>query len=162
MIVGWFGSTMAAKAASQRAAILYLAVYVIMEAVIFVPMLVLANQVAPGAIQSAATVTIVGFAGLTAIAFYSRKDFTFLGTALRWAGIVALLLIVGSLLFGFQLGMLFSVAMVAFAGASILYSTSDILRNYPETAHVQAALSLFSSVALMFWYVLRIFISVRD
>lgn len=162
MLVGWFGSTMAARAATQAGALFFLGAYVVMEAIIFVPMLVLANAVAPGAIQSAALVTIVGFAGLTGVAFWSRKDFTFLGSVLRWAGIVALLLIVASLVFGFQLGMLFSVGMVAFAGAAILYSTSDIMRNYPEGAHVQAALSLFASVALLFWYVLRIFIAARD
>jgi hypothetical protein len=162
MIVGWFGSMMAARATSQATALLFLGLYVVAEAVIFVPLLVLANAVAPGAIQSAATVTILGFAGLTGIAFWSRKDFTFLGSILRWAGLVALLLIGSSLLFGFELGTFFSVGMVALAGASILYNTSDILRNYPETAYIQAALSLFASVALMFWYVLRIFISLRD
>jgi uncharacterized protein len=162
MLIGWLGSTMAARAATRGAAIAYLALYVFMEAIIFVPLLLMANQVAPGAIRSAATVTVVGFAGLTAIAFWSRKDFSFLGGILRWAGIVALLLIGASLIFGFQLGTFFSVAMVGFSGAAILYNTSDIIKNYPEDAYIQAALSLFASVALMFWYVLRIFISSRD
>jgi len=36
-----------------------------------------------------------------------------------------------------------------------------VLHHYPEDRYVSAALSLFSSVALMFWYVLRLFMS-RD
>jgi hypothetical protein len=51
--------------------------------------------------------------------------------------------------------------MVVFAGAAILYETSRIQREFPEHMHVAAALSLFSSVAMMFWYVLRIFVGAR-
>ena len=133
----------------------------IAEALIFVPMLYIANHYAPGAIQSAATVTLIGFAGLTAVAFLSRKDFSFLGGLLKWGGILALVAIVGGVLFGFNLGTWFSVAMVGLAGGAILYDTSNILRHFPEDRYVGAALELFASVALMFWYVLRIFLS-RD
>ena len=43
----------------------------------------------------------------------------------------------------------------------ILYDTSNVLHHYPEDRYVAGALQLFASVALMFWYVLRIFMS-RD
>ena len=162
MVAGWLGSHVAQSASSSVAQYAALSGYVLFEAVVFMPLLWLANQVAPGAIQSAALVTLVGFGGLTAIAFTTRKDFSFLGGLLRWGGIVALVLIGASILFGFQLGVFFSVAMVAFAGAAILYDTSNVLRHFPEDRHVGAALQLFSSVALMFWYVLRIFMSSRD
>jgi len=79
-----------------------------------------------------------------------------------WGGIGALLLIVAGALFGFELGMFFSVAMVVFAGAAILYDTSNVIHHFPEDRHVGAALELFASVALMFWYVLRIFMASRD
>ncbi|MGC4064189.1 MAG: Bax inhibitor-1 family protein [Polyangiaceae bacterium] len=65
-------------------------------------------------------------------------------------------------MFGFQLGTFFSVLMVGFAGAAILYDTSAVMRDYPTDRYVGAALQLFASVALMFWYVLRIFMSSRD
>jgi FtsH-binding integral membrane protein len=52
--------------------------------------------------------------------------------------------------------------MIGFAGAAVLYDTSNILHHYPEDRHVAAALGLFSSIALMFWYVLQLFISSRD
>ena len=107
-------------------------------------------------------VTLFAFTGLTAVAFYTRKDFSFLGGILWYSGIVAIVLIGASLLFGFHLGVFFSVAMVAVAGASILYDTSNILHYYPEDRYVAASLELFASVALMFWYVLRILLGSRD
>jgi len=161
MIVSWIASRAAATARSSGAQYAALAAFVVAEALIFVPMLFIANAYAPGAIQSAATITLIGFAGLTAVAFLSRKDFSFLGGLLKWGGILALVAIVGGVLFGFNIGTWFSVAMVGFAGAAILYDTSNILRYFPEDRHVGAALQLFASVALMFWYVLRIFMS-RD
>lgn len=161
MIVGYLASWGAARAQSPTAQYAALGAYVLAEALIFVPLLYIADNIAPGAISSAAIITLIGFAGLTAIAVSSGKDFSFLGVFLKWGGIVALLLIVGSVLFGFQLGTFFSVAMVAFAGGAILFSTSKVLRTYPEDRYVAAALELFGSVALMFWYVLRLTMS-RD
>jgi FtsH-binding integral membrane protein len=72
-------------------------------------------------------------------------------------GFVALGLIVASFLFGFELGLLFSAGMVLLAGASILYTTSNLLHHYRTDQHVAAALELFAAVALLFWYILRIF-----
>ncbi len=161
MVVSWIASRAAFTARSPAAQYAALGAFVVAEALIFVPMLYIANRFAPGAIQSAATITLIGFAGLTAVAFLSRKDFSFLGSLLKWGGILALVAIVGGVIFGFTLGTWFSVAMVGLAGGAILYDTSNILRRFPEDRHVGAALQLFASVALMFWYILRIFMS-RD
>ncbi|HEX8244946.1 MAG TPA: Bax inhibitor-1 family protein, partial [Longimicrobium sp.] len=155
MVAGWLFSGMAARATTRPVQYAALAGYVVAEAIIFVPLLVIAEINAPGAIASAALLTLVGFGALTGIAMTTGKDFTFLGGILRWVGVAALLFIVGGVVFGFQLGMFFSFAMVVFAGATILYSTSKILRTYPEDRYVSAALELFASVALMFWYILR-------
>ena len=106
--------------------------------------------------------TLLGFAGLTTVAFVTRKDFSFLGALLRWGFLVALLLIVASVLFGFHLGTFFSVAMIALAGGAILYDTSNVLYHYPEDRYVAASLELFASVALLFWYVLQFFLGSRD
>jgi hypothetical protein len=162
IVLGWIGSSFAARAESRAAQYFGLAFYVVAEALIFVPMLYIANQTAPGVIESAAQVTILGFLGLTLIVFVTRKDFSFLRSVLMWGGVVALLLIFGSLLFGAHLGTWFSVGMIALAGASILYDTSEILHHYPTDRHVGAALHLFASVALLFWYVLRLFLSSND
>ena len=161
MIVGWLASSASHRATSMPAQYGALILFVAAEAVIFVPLLFMAQYYAPGVIESAATVTLVGFAGLTLVAFVSRKDFSFLGSVLRWGFIVALVLIAASVLFGFNLGTFFSVAMIALAGGAILYKTSGILHHYPQDRHVAASLELFASVALLFWYVLRLFMSRR-
>jgi hypothetical protein len=161
MVVSWLATHAAHTATSKVAQYAALGGFVLAEAIIFVPLLVMAQAVAPGAIQSASLVTFIGFAGLTAVAFQTRKDFSFLGGLLRWGFIVALILIIAGAIFGFNLGTFFSVAMVGLAGGAILYDTSNVLHHYPTDRHVGAALQLFASVALMLWYVLRIFMS-RD
>ena len=133
----------------------------IAEAIIFLPLLYIAVLTEPAVIESAAGVTLLGTAGLTGVAFITRKDFSFLRGALVWGGILALVAIAGSVLFGFNMGTWFSVAMIGFAGAAVLYDTSNVMLHYPEDRYVAAALELFSSIALMFWYVLRLFMS-RD
>jgi FtsH-binding integral membrane protein len=162
MVIGWLASRAAAMSMSPAAQYGALAAYVVANAVIFVPLLYIADQYAPGAISSAAVTTFLGFGGLTAVAFITRKDFSFLRGILMWGGIMALVAIVASILFGWALGTWFSIAMVALAGAAILYDTSNILHHYPEDRYVSAALQLFASVALMFWYLLRIFIGSRN
>lgn len=161
VVVSWFASRLAHTAESLGTQYMALAGFVVAEAIIFVPLLYLAQAVAPGAIQSAALVTLIGFGGLTAVAFTTRKDFSFLGGMLRWGMMLALVLIVAGVIFGFQLGTFFSVAMVGIAGAAILYDTSNVIHHFPEDRYVGAALELFASVALMFWYVLQLFMS-RD
>jgi hypothetical protein len=140
---------------------LALAGFVVAEAIIFVPLLYIAVLKQPAVIESAAGVTLLGTGGLTVVAFMTRKDFSFLRGLLMWGGILALVAIAGGVLFGFELGTWFSVAMIGFAGAAVLYDTSNVLHHYPEDRYVGAALELFASIALMFWYVLRLFLS-RD
>jgi FtsH-binding integral membrane protein len=77
-------------------------------------------------------------------------------------GFIALGTIVASILFGFNLGLIFVSIMCVFAAGSVLYSTSNILHQYRVDQHVAASLSLFASIALLFWYVLRLLISLRS
>jgi len=161
VVLSWLASRVAHQAVSKPAQYGALAAYVVGESIIFAPLLYLADKFAPGAITSAAAVTFLAFAALTAVVFLTGKDFSFLRGLLCWGGIVALSLIVAGVIFGFQLGTYFSVGMVAFAGAAILYDTSNVLHHYPADRYVAAALELFASVALMLWYVLRIFMSRR-
>ncbi len=155
IILGWLASHAAHNLESSLAQYLALSVYVVAEAIIFVPLLVVANSVAPGVISSAAQVTLLGFAGLTAVAVITRHDFSFLRGILMWGFVLALIAIVAAVLLpAFELGTWFSVAMMGLAGAAILYDTSNVLRHYPDHRHIGAALELFASVALMFWYVI--------
>lgn len=163
VLVNWLASRAAHQSRSLGTQYLALGGFVVAEAVIFVPLLFIAESYAQGGvIESAATVTLLGFGALTAIAFWTRKDFSFLGALLRWVGILALVAIVAAVIFGFELGTWFSVAMIGVAGAAILYDTSNVIHHFPQDRYVAAALTLFASVALMFWYVLRLFMGSRD
>lgn len=157
VIVGMLASKAAYNVESVRGQYLGLLGYVVAEAFIFLPLLVYANQEAPGAIESAAFVTVLTFGGLTGIVWFTRADFSFLRPVVMLGGLVALVAIVGGVIFGFQLGLWFMVAMVGLACASILWTTSRILREFPSDRYVGAALELFASVALLFYYVLMIF-----
>jgi FtsH-binding integral membrane protein len=165
MAVGFLADYWARSATSLGLQYAGLALYVVAEAVIFVPLLFIAAHLVPNStnlIATAGIMTLGIFGGLTLAVFVTRKDFSFLRPILCVAGFVALGLIVAAVLFGFSLGLLFSFAMVALASAFILYDTSNVIHHYRTDQHVAAALALFASVALLFWYILRILIATQS
>lgn len=140
-----------------------LALYVVAQGVLFLPLMLVATSYSdPTLLPSAALITGFLFLGLTLVAFFSGADFSFLRGFLIIGGLVALGLIVASILIGFSLGLIFSGAMVIFAAGAILYQTSNVARYYRTDQYVAAALALFAAVALLFWYVLRIFLAFRN
>ena len=162
----WLGTTMSNKLAfhpSQNQQYLGLGLYVLLEAIIFLPMIAIALSYAGSdMLVQAATITLFMFSGLTAVVFLTKTDFSFLRTAIIVGGFVALGAIVVGAIFGFNLGLWFSVGMVVLASASILYQTSQIKDQYNTDQYVGAALQLFASIMLLFWYVLRILMSRRS
>jgi len=136
-----------------------LALYVVAEAIIFLPLIYMAQSRAPGVIENAAVLTGALVAGITLVVFTTRKDFSFLAPALKIGGIVAMGIIVASIVFGASLGMYFSAVMIIFAGGCVLYTTSNVLHSYREDQHVAASLALFASIALMFWYMIQFLMS---
>jgi FtsH-binding integral membrane protein len=162
MLTGWLATRTAQTSTSVPMQYFAYGMYILAEALIFVPMLYIANLKAPGAIDSATLITALGAGGLMVVAHRTRKDFSFLRAILMWGFWIAILAMVGGLVFGFQLGTWFSVAMIGFAGAAVLYDTSNVIHYYPEDRYVAAALQLFASIALMFWYVLRLMIGSRS
>lgn len=163
----WLGSFLSTKFAvslDRNTQYLGLGLYILIEALIFLPLLYLALVMSNGAevVKQAAIITLFMFGGLTAVVFLTKKDFSFLRTAIVIGGFVALGLIVAGMLFGFNLGLWFSVGMVVLASASILYQTSQIKDKYATNQYVGAALQLFASVMLLFWYILRILMSRRS
>ncbi|MGI9525770.1 MAG: Bax inhibitor-1/YccA family protein [Weeksellaceae bacterium] len=161
----WLASTFATNMSfkldktSQYMGLLF---YVIAEALIFVPVLYIAvNFSSPAVLNQAASLTAFLFIGLSAVAMFSKKDFSFLRSILTVGFFIALGLIVVGLLFGFNLGLWFSVGMILLAAGSILYQTSQLKYQYETSQYVGAAVGLFAALMTMFWYVLRIFMS-RD
>ena len=162
MAVSWMADSWARSNASQGKQYLGLGLFVVAEAIIFLPLLFIAAYYSsPDVIPMAGIITGLLFAGLTATAFVTRKDFSFMRGILVIGGFIAMGVIVCSILFGFNLGLLFSSVMVLFAAGSILYTTSNIIHHYRTDQHVAAALSLFSGVMLLLWYVLRILMAAR-
>jgi hypothetical protein len=157
VLISWLSSSVAHRATSPAAQYTAYTALIVAESLIFAPLLAIASREGPpGVIANAGMLSVVGFAGLSVIALTSSRDFSALGAILKWVGVVALLAIVGAVVFGFALGTWFSVAMIAFAGAAILYNTSKVLRSYPPDRAVAASMELFASLALLFWYVLRL------
>ncbi|MDH5260329.1 MAG: Bax inhibitor-1 family protein [Gammaproteobacteria bacterium] len=163
MALSWGASHFAHRLESTAAQYAAFAVFVVAWSLMFVPMLALALAMdqSGSMIQSAAGVTVFGCVALIATVMITRKDFSFLRGVLVWGFFIALGLIGASLLFGWNLGTWFSVGMIAFAGVAVLYDTSNIMHHYPQDKYVAASMALFASIALMFWYVLRLFMS-RD
>jgi len=112
-------------------------------------------------LSQAAILTLALFAALSAVVLITKKDFSFLKSILSVGFIIAIGLIIAGMIFGFDLGLFFSGAMVVLAAGSILYQTSNLVHKYHTDQYVGAALGLFSSLMLLFWYILRIFMS-RD
>lgn len=159
MVVSWVANKWAVSTVSSGTQYLGLALYVVAEALIFIPLLYVVASFADGAetIVKAGIVSLGLFAGLTAVVFITRTDFSFLRSVLAVGGLVALGVIVASIIFGFTLGTVFAFIMVAFAASAILYNTSGVMHRYHPSQHVAASLALFASIALLFWYVLQIF-----
>ena len=161
MVVSWLANSVALRAATPASQWGGYLLLVAANALIFAPMLVIAELQVPGTVAQAGQYAVGGFVVLSVIAHRSSRDFTWLGASLRWFGILALAGIALAVLTGFQLGTWFSLAMIGFAGAAILYETQVILRETPPGRETVAAMALFSSLALLFWYVLRLFMERR-
>ncbi len=171
----FFGVSMLADAwarssTSRGMQYLGLMLYVTAEAIFFLPLLYFAQKSAvdfglPGGadlISAAGLITLVMFGGLTGIVFVTGKDFSFLRTWLFFGGIAAFGLILCGIFFQLSLGVWFSVAMIGLASGYILYDMSNVLHHYRTDQYVAASLALFASVALMFWYVLRLLMALSS
>ncbi len=160
MFVGWVANRWASSSMSSGMQYVGLGLYIVAEAIIFLPLLYIATYLTSATVlPTAILLTACLVIGLTGTVFITRKDFSFLRSALAVGGFVALGVIVCAIVFGFELGTIFSVLMVALAGGYILYYTSNILHHYRTDQHVAASLALFAAVALMFWYILRLVMS---
>ena len=164
--VFWLASFLASKwSMSQSKSTQYfgLGFYILLEAVIFLPLIYIAIANSDyNVIFQAATLTIAMFAGISAVAFTSKRDFSFLRNIITIGGFIAIGLIVAGMIFGFNLGLWFSVGMVILASATILYQTSKLKDSYATNQYVGASLQLFASIMLLFWYILRILMSRRS
>ncbi len=165
--VSYLASYWARSSTSLATQYFGLGLYVVAQAVIFVPLLTVAsavtNSTGVNVLGIAAVLTIVAFLTMTAIVFLSGADFSFLRSFLVTATIIAFFtLICGSV---FQLpifGLAFISGMLLLSCGYILYDTSNVLHHYRIGQHVAASLALFASVALMLWYMIQLVISLSS
>lgn len=137
-----------------------LGLYIVIEAIVFLPIISIGISV--GGVEligQAAIITLCLVTGISVAAFTSNQDFSFLRTIIVVASFISLGMIIVGLIFGFELGLWFSVGMVLLAGISILYETSQLKNDYQTDQYVGAALRLFASIMLLLWYVIKTLIS---
>lgn len=157
MVVASVAHKWAQSAVSVKTQYMGLGLYVVAEAVLLFPLIWFATHMGdPKVLPTAGVATLVLFAGLTLIVFMTKQDFSFLRSALMFGAFAAMGLIVCGIIFGFSLGVVFTVAMIALMCGFILYDTSNVLHHYRIGQHVAASLALFASVATLFWYVLQL------
>lgn len=161
----WLATNFATKLSfklDKTSQYLGLILFVIAEAIIFVPLLYIAITYShPSVIKQAGAMSLFLFIALSAVAMFSRKDFSFLRSIISVGVIIAIGLVIVGSIFGFNLGLWFSVGMILLSAGSILYQTSELKYQYQQDQYVGAAVGLFSSLMMLFWYILRIFMS-RD
>lgn len=165
MVVSWIARTWANGDMAPAMQYAGLALYVGAQAVLFFPLLFIAVYYTKdeSLLPSAAFITLFIFGGLTAINFLTKHDFSFLGKYLFLAGFAGLGVIVVLLFFHVTPTIWFwiSVGFIVLACGYILYDTSNVIHHYRTNQHVAAALALFASVALLFWYVLQMLLSMQ-
>jgi FtsH-binding integral membrane protein len=163
MAVGWVAEKWAQSDVSRGLQYMGLGLYVVAEAIIFLPLLYVAKWKTndPNLIPAAGILTLAIFGGLTLTVFITGRDFSFLRTALMVGGFIALGVIVASFFLPITLGVVFCYAMVALMAGYILYYTSNVMYHYRTDQHVAAALALFACIATLFWYIVQIFMSDR-
>jgi FtsH-binding integral membrane protein len=163
MGASWLAQTWAQSDTSPGVQYMGLGLYVVAEAIIFLPLLIVATHfVDKSVIPTAGILTLAVFGGLTLAVFVTKKDYSFLRPILCVGALISLGVIVAGILLGFSLGLFFSFAMVALMSGYILYYTSQVMLHYRTDQHVAAALALFAAVATLFWWILRIVMAVSS
>jgi FtsH-binding integral membrane protein len=170
MVLFWLGTTAAQSLAFNRAsrASQYagLGLYVLLQAIIFVPLIyytAIVTKGNPGEILiPACMATGALVVALTAVVFMTNMDFSFLKVAIVIGSICALGIVIVSLFAGWSLGAWFSIAMIVLMATVILYQTNEIKNTMETDQHVAAAFVLFSSFVTLLFYVIRLFAGRRE
>ncbi|HWU89129.1 MAG TPA: Bax inhibitor-1 family protein [Kofleriaceae bacterium] len=167
MLVGYLAQRLAMSETSRGLQYLGLAIFVVAEAFLLQPliwilMLRFGGAGAMAIVSQATVITLTIFLGLTLTVFLTRKDFSFLHGILTVGSFAVLGVIIAAIAFGFSLGAFFCGAVILLMSGYILFQTSAIMKDFPPTAYVAAALMLFSTIATLFWYVLQFLASLRN
>jgi modulator of FtsH protease len=96
------------------------------------------------------------FLGLSAYALTTRKDFSFMGGFLMTGMLVAILAMIGAMVFNIPaLSLAVSAMFILLMSGMILYQTSEIIHG-GETNYIRATVSLYVSLYNLFLSLLQI------
>lgn len=96
------------------------------------------------------------FLGLSAYALTTRKDFSFMGGFLMTGMLVAILAMIGAMIFNIPaLSLAVSAMFILLMSGMILYQTSEIIHG-GETNYIRATVSLYVSLYNLFLSLLQI------
>jgi modulator of FtsH protease len=164
MFFGMLGGVMAAQAVRHVRGINLLALFAFttFTGIVISPIIYLIGRTNPASILQAGVLTVGIFGGLTAYAFLSKRDFSFLRGMVVTGLIVVILagilnIFLASSAFGFAIA---AATLLLFAGF-VLYDTSNIMRRYPTNEYVAGALALYLDAFNIFLALLRILNSGR-
>ena len=165
MLAFWGATTVAQSLAFNRASrssqYAGLGLYVVLEALIFIPLIgyvILSTKGNASTVLVPAGIVTGGMiAGLTALVFMTNLDFSFLRVAIILGSFAALAIVLVAAIAGLSLGAWFSIAMIVLMATVILYQTNEIKNTLETDQHVAAAFILFSSFVTLLFYVIRFF-----
>ena len=154
------GAVMGAQAVRHVPGVNLLALFgfTALTGVIISPFLFFVRMTNPASLVQASVLTVGIFGGLTAYAFISKRDFSFLRGMLVTGLIVVILagllnvFLVGSSALGFGVA---AATLLLFSGY-VLYDTSNIIQRYPTNEYVAGALSLYLDAFNIFLALLRL------
>ena len=170
MVLFWLGTTaaqsLAFNRASRTAQYAGLGIYILLQALIFVPLIYYTAQVTNGnpseILIPACMATGALVVALTAVVFMTNLDFSFLKIAIIIGSICALGIVIVSIFAETPLGAWFSIAMIILMATVILYQTNEVKNTMETDQHVAAAFILFSSFVTLLFYVIRFFAGRRE
>ena len=165
MLAFWGATTVAQSLAFNRASrssqYAGLGLYVVLEALIFIPLIgyvILSTKGNASTVLVPAGIVTGGMiAGLTALVFMTNLDFSFLKVAIILGSFATLAIVLVAAIAGLSLGAWFSIAMIVLMATVILYQTNEIKNTLETDQHVAAAFILFSSFVTLLFYVIRFF-----
>lgn len=164
LLVSYIANKWAYSATSIGMQYAGLGLFVVAESIIFLPILYIVQSLPNGQamLGSAALITTVLFAGLTATMLLTKADVSWMGKGLMFGGfaLFGIALVAGFM--GTSLGVWYPVLGALLMCGYIMYETSAMMHHMRTDQHVAAALALFSSVATLFYYILRIVMATQS
>ena len=170
MLAFWAGTYFAQKLASNRASrdsqYAGLGLYVLLEALIFIPLISIVAISTKGNVGDilipACTLTGALVLGLTLAVQLTRVDFSFLRIVITIGSICAIGAVIMFAIMGINPGTWFALAMILLMATVILYQTHVIKNNCSTEDYVFAAFILFSAFVTLLWYVIQFFLGRRS